>query len=102
MSNELDFDSPISPEVRKIASKLSPEELKEIDEALLSEASNRYRKVARLVGRVLLKFKEQHPMLSDVFFSERVQSLVTSGHLDSQGDLRRMRYSEVKLSSSRN
>jgi hypothetical protein len=34
--------------------------------------------------------------LPDIYFAQRVRHLVESGKLDSQGDLSRMRYSEVR------
>jgi hypothetical protein len=99
MNNDLDLDQPMTSEQREAANQLSSEELKEIDSVLLSEASDRYLKVARIVGRTFFEFRKKHPILPDVFYSERIQELVKKGKLESRGELRRMRYSEVKLCS---
>ena len=100
MSTDLEFDPPLTPQQREVANKLSAEAIEEIDAMLLSQASNRYRKVARIVGCSLLELKDKYPGLPDVFYSERVQALVKSGRLEAQGNLRYMRYSEIKLCSS--
>lgn len=39
--------------------------------------------------------------IPDVFYSHRVRDLVSNGHLEAQGNLHRMRFSEVRLASQR-
>lgn len=87
---------PTQEELDQIA-KLSSEQLEAIDELILSVASNRFKKVALIVG--LVKSRQSGFMLHfpDTFFSRRIAQLVNEGHLEAQGDLKRMRYSEVKL-----
>ncbi|MBT2326765.1 hypothetical protein J7E62_31115 [Variovorax paradoxus] len=72
-----------------------------IDAALLSQVSNYWRKVARVVGVAMLWMPNRPIGVRDVFFAARVALLVEAGHLECQGDPRRMRSSEVRLKSSR-
>jgi hypothetical protein len=70
------------------------------DQALMSQASKNWRKVARVVGMTLHSEAEGHA--SDLFLAARVNALVASGHLERQGrsavDMRRC---EVRLSQQR-
>jgi Protein of unknown function len=72
----------------------APSEIEDIDRELLDAASAQFQKVAAIVGRVWSKRKDQP--LPDVFYAQRVIRLVKLGKLEAQGDLRRMRYSEVR------
>jgi hypothetical protein len=66
------------------------------DSALMSQASENWRKVARIVSMTLHSEAEGHA--SDLFLAARVDTLVASGHLERQGraavDMRRC---EVRL-----
>ncbi len=67
----------------------------EIDEALIANVGQRWRKVAM----VLALAAEQ--LASDNFdlLAERLQLLVAGGQLEAQGDLSRWRHSEVRLAA---
>jgi hypothetical protein len=90
-------DAPMTPEEEAIAALLSPEVLAQIDAALLSFAAARRRKVARLVGSVMLNSNACVVGLPDVFYAQRIRSLVHRGLLVAYGNLDYMRYSEVCL-----
>ena len=90
-------DPDLTPEQAELAAKLSHEDLLNIDDQLLSECITRWRKVARVVGRTFMKFNDKHPGLPDVFYSQRIRTLVDEGRLESQGNLGQMRYSEIRL-----
>ena len=87
---------PTLEELDKIA-RLSPEQLEAIDELLLSVATKRFKKVAFIVGTVKSRQDDFILHFPDTFFSRRIALLVNEGYLEAQGDLKRMRYSEVKL-----
>jgi len=97
MEDENDEAQPLTEEERKIADALSREELEEIDSMLLSQASSQWRKVARVVGFSMMDFGDKYDELPDTFFLERVISLVEEQKLESDGNLKKMRYSEVRL-----
>lgn len=91
------LDSELTKEQKELASLLTPDDLVLIDRILLSDASVQQRKVARLVGSACMWLKDVFPGLPDVFYSQRIANLVEEGYLESFGNLRRMRFSEVKL-----
>ena len=69
----------------------------DIDAAILSSASYRWLKVARIVGDVSGRFEEAERETKLKVIAERVRALVDAGRLESQGDLSHWRYSEVRL-----
>jgi hypothetical protein len=97
MNYDLELDADLTPEQEALVAKLSPEAIEEIDQQIISECIEHWRKVARVVGSTIMRFQEQYPELTDGFYSLRVQSLVNDGKLESRGNLKRMRYSEVRL-----
>ena len=96
MDESLQDDPPPSQEQQARINKLSVEDKNEIDEMLLKHTCEMWRKVARVVGTSMSEFKGKFKGVPDVYFAKRVQSLVDRGILESQGNLNRMGYSEVK------
>lgn len=94
---QLENDGPMSEAQVAIVSKLTVSELEKIDKEILKNSSHQWRKVARVVGQTLLKLQTEFPGVPDVFYSARIEFLVKSGALQSQGNLKKMRYSEIKL-----
>lgn len=94
-------DPPLTAAGRAVVSSLTAEEILAIDEALLRNASAQWRKVARIVGTTVSSPPGSLHEIPDVYYAERVRDLVRRGVLQSQGDLTRMRYSEVRLRSSK-
>lgn len=94
---EDEFDAePTAAEGTRIAT-LTPQQVTEIDRILLSHASSQWRKVARVAGAAMLQSKGKYVGIPDVYYARRIAELVASGALESQGNLRRMRFSEVRL-----
>lgn len=100
MNNDDIDDTELSPAEDARVAKLSQAELALIDAALLSQVSDDWRKVARVVRMAMLSMPDRPSGVPDVFFAKRVGLLVESGHLESQGDLRRMRFTEVRRRSA--
>ena len=50
IDDEFEPDGPLTPEQKAVVEKLSPENLAKIDEGLLSNCCDRWRKVAMVVG----------------------------------------------------
>jgi hypothetical protein len=90
-------DPPLTDAERALAGSLTAEAVLAIDEALLRNASAQWRKVARIVGTTMSTLSDRVHGIPDVYFAARVRDLVGRGLLESQGDLTRMRYSEVRL-----
>jgi Protein of unknown function len=78
--------------------KLDDYQRNEIDAVLLSCTSHEFRKVSRVVGSAMLQLKSRFPEIPDIFYSLRIQHLVSNGLLVSQGNLKFMRYSEIRIS----
>jgi hypothetical protein len=96
-SSEYSEDPPLSDSELQAAHALSAEQVAEIDTLLLSHVDGRWRKVALVVARVIRELGDRHPELSDVYFALRIAELVQQGSLESEGNLRLMRFSEVRL-----
>jgi hypothetical protein len=99
MNNDDIDNTELSPAEDARVAKLSQAEMALIDAALLSQVSDDWRKVARVVGMAMLLMPDRPRGVPDVFFAKRVGLLVESGQLESQGDLRRMRFTEVRRRS---
>ena len=97
MNDELIPDPPLSAEQARIASSLSPDLVERIDAELLSHARPRSRKVVMLVGLAMSNEAVRVPGLPDLYYSQRVRTLVEKGSLIAEGNLDFMRYSEVRL-----
>lgn len=88
---------PLTADEQALVAKLSDTDLAAIDATVLANCFSHWRKVAAVVGWTMDALKNRHPDLPDVFYAQRVSRLVDEGHLDSQGDLSYMRFSEVRL-----
>jgi ubiquinone biosynthesis protein UbiJ len=88
MNDEIPIPNPpLTPEEQSAADKLSDMDLQAIDAAILANSSNRWLKVAMVVGRTENALRNKYPALSDLFYAQRVCRLVDEGRLESQGDL---------------
>jgi hypothetical protein len=90
-------DRPLTKQEEAIAAALSPEFLLKLDEALLSLAGTRSRKVAMIVALALNNPDLQVPGLPDVYYARRIGLLVETGKLQAFGNTNFMRYSEVRI-----
>lgn len=90
-------DGPLNAEQSLRVSRLTQEDLWEMDRLLLAQSAREWRKVAHIVGMAISELSERLPDVPDVYYAQRVRRLVAVGELESQGDLAYMRYSEVRL-----
>jgi len=99
MNNTSDnpYDPDLTEEQEKLVSKLTNDDLIRIDLMLLSDASTNRRKVARLIVTAMMRLKDDYIGIPDVFYARRIMKMVEDGYLEAFGNLRRMRFSEVKL-----
>jgi hypothetical protein len=68
-----------------------------IDGLILSAATGQWRKVALIVGKVLMVCRNNAAETSEHAIADRIRALVDEGKLQAQGNLSRWRHSEVKL-----
>ncbi len=94
-----DDELPESPEPGEVAltARLGPDGLQAIDAALVGHARPTWLKVARVVHEAVNSGGFAVDDDNVDLHVRRVASLVTSGKLESQGNLRRPRWSEVRL-----
>jgi hypothetical protein len=90
-------DRPLTEEQRQLADSLPKDVVDAIDSKILAHAGRRPRKIAMLVALAMEERPEEAGGLPDVYYSERVKSLVARGLLAATGYLESMRYSEVML-----
>jgi hypothetical protein len=90
-------DPPLNAEQSLHVSRLTQEELWEMDRVLLEQASENWKKVSRIVGMTMTELRGRIPHVPDLYYAQRVRHLVEAGKLESQGNLAYMRYSEVRL-----
>ena len=101
MTDEIQRPDPtLTAQQQATVDQLTESELKAIDKALLSNATDRWRKVAMVIGSTMMHLPDRVPGIPDVFYAERVRKLVEHGLLESQGNLTYMRFSEVRLAPS--
>ena len=97
MSEETKEDPPLTTEQEKLVAALIREDLEIIDKALIANVSESWRKVARVVGTTINDFDGRFKGIPDVYFAQRIQQIAKSSLIESQGNLEKMRYSEVRL-----
>jgi len=85
----------LTPLENELCGNLTHEQLNIIDESILANVKSSYRKVAMVVG-LAIKTSIDGLTIPDIFYSQRVKHLVEKGVLDSVGDVKKMRFSEIK------
>jgi len=90
-------DPPLTSEDEAEIAKLSELQVEMIDNALLSNISDRWRKVAMVVALTMSSMPETFDDIPDLYYAERVRKFVSDGVLKSQGNLASMRFAEVRL-----
>ena len=95
MTDEQADDEITKEDEEKFSLNLPSDFVLKIETAILKNATPSFRKVALIVAKVIDEFSE----VSDIYVALRIEKLVKEGALESQGNLRRMRFSEVRLPS---
>jgi hypothetical protein len=90
-------DPPLDAEELQAVAALTPDDLGAIDLALLAASDSNWRKVAFVVGTAMDAYPHLYHDVPDVFYAQRVRALVSAGQLEAQGNLHRMRFSEIRL-----
>ncbi len=99
--DEYEFGAPLDAEEAATVNALTPEDISAIDEALLDATSSNWSKVAMVLAR---QMKSRPGIPDDVpleFYWSRLCKMIARGDLDSQGNLRRARFSEVRRATVR-
>jgi hypothetical protein len=94
--DEYEFGAQLDAEESATVKALTPEDILAIDDALLDATSPDWSKVAMVLAK---QMKVRLGVPDDVpleFYWSRLCNLVACGQLESQGNLRRARFSEVR------
>jgi hypothetical protein len=98
MSDEIpQANPPLSAAEQGVVDALTEQDLAIIDAAILGECTTHWYKVARVAGRTEDALAARYPGLSVIFYAQRLIQLAEEGRLESQGNLKWMRFSEVRL-----
>jgi hypothetical protein len=91
------FDPPLTTQQQERVDRLSQSDVALIDQTLLTNTTHQWRKVARVVGSTMMDLEDKITRVPDIYYAQRVVNFVNDGIFEAQGDLRRMRFSEVRL-----
>jgi hypothetical protein len=69
----------------------------EFDKVIFSTLHSQWRKVAAIVTRVVSKFEDSNPAVTYEMVAVRLRALSDADLIESQGDLRKWGFSEVRL-----
>jgi hypothetical protein len=92
----LQNDPALTPEQRRRVHQPSETQVKEIDQALLSNASDDWCQVTRLVLTTMIELDNGRG-LPNSYFAQRIAHLVRDGMLESKGDPTDLQSGEVRL-----
>jgi hypothetical protein len=81
----------------KLIETLTPKDISVIDETILNNCNQRWRKVAMVVIKSMSNLENEYYEIPSTHYASRVKDLVSLGKLESQGNLSRMRFSEIRL-----
>jgi hypothetical protein len=94
-------DFQMTSEQKAQINRLSEADIKDIDDDILENASYQWSKALRIVLATMIEREEGVTGLPEVFYFERISSLVEEGLLESRGDVRNMRSCEVRLAEKK-
>lgn len=90
-------DPELTPEQVVAVAALSTTEIDAMDAALMAQVTGRWRKIAFVVGQAMQALGDaRHAGVPDVYFAERVRDLERRGLIESVGNTKRMRFSEIR------
>jgi hypothetical protein len=99
MADEIpELNPPLTREEKLAIAHLTESDLKGIDAAILNQADEHWLKVARVVTCTHDALRPHHPNLSYRFYTKRLAVLLREGRLEAKGDIRYVRFSEVRIS----
>ena len=75
----------------------TPADAAAVDALVLGHCTDRWAKVAEVVGASLDDFEAAFPRLPYVYLQLRLAELVQRGRLEAQGDVMAMRHAEIRL-----
>ena len=99
--DEYEFGAPLDAEEAAIVNALKPEDITAIDGALLGATSSSWSKVAMVLAKQMKSLPDLPDDVPLEFYWNRLCNMVARGDLESRGNLRRARFSEVRRAAIR-
>jgi Protein of unknown function len=96
-ADEEENDDDPTPEELVQIRRATPADAAAVDALILKSCTDRWCKVAMVVGTSLKEFDAKYPHLPYVYMPIRIIEMERSGALEVQGDPMAMRFSEVRL-----
>ncbi len=90
---------PLTPEQEALIAQLTDEQIETIDEALLGQTTEVFRKTAAIIGFSMGKLDKEILGIPDTYYLMRLKGLVEKGMIDVEGNIDYMRFSEIRLHS---
>jgi len=87
---------PTEDEIAKMQAA-TPAEAQAVDDLILNQCSEHFRKVAMVAGTLLLEFDARFPHLPLAYVLARMQELEDAGAVEIAGNVWYMRHSEIRL-----
>jgi hypothetical protein len=97
MADDWELPEVASEGERALTASLGPAGLRSIDDAITKATQSRWLKAARVVADAIEARGHSGDEADFDLYVRRVSALVESGALEAQGNLRRPRFSEVRL-----
>lgn len=99
ISDDDDLDVVLDEKDANAIAALTVEDVAAIDEAILSKLSSHWQKTAFVIAISMYVDPDRYDDIPDVFYGQRVFALAQQGVLETSGDLRKWRFSEVRATS---
>ena len=87
----------LTAEQKEKVAELSEKDLSEIDKVILSNSSKHWRKQAMIIVKTMNELEGRFSEIPDIYYAECISRLVKEGYLESQGNLKYIRFSEIRL-----
>lgn len=99
--DEVPEDIDYSPQERAAVERLTAADVAAIDGAILTQLTDHQRKVAMVVAKAMKATKDLVERgVPDIFYRDCVIHLASKGLIETFGDLRYMRFSEIRRPST--
>lgn len=98
--DEDNLSMPLDAEDLSAIESLTDMDVAAIDQAILSMLSAHWQKTALVISRAIYAYPDKYDDIPDVFYGERVVKLASKGLLAANGNLRRLRFSEIRSINS--
>jgi len=89
--------APLTAEEQNIVNKLNLEDIAKIDSELLINSTKYRQKTAMLIAYTMSTLKQSYSDIPAAFYLDRIIKLVDDKKLQAYGNLKLLRFSEVKL-----